>query len=542
MSRFWYAASAALLLLFAGLIWMQRDQWLSAMMGLSERPHAPQPKVEWAQIPELSSVEGSRGNPRLRHVIGRLLKPGAIANELILRFETDRDLQDFLNNTGRLTALATLPELKAVRVGYDRADDLNDVPDNADPFANFLVQLPAPPNSQGPGIQDSAVPFGGNALEWLGVTDNEQWGAGVKVAVIDTGIVDHPTFAAGEGNDRDLVAEEGVVSQVNSHGTAVASVVAGSHPAAPGVAPAADLINIRVADANGNSDSFTLAKGLLAAVDAGADVVNISLGSVGDSSVVEDAVDTAREAGMTVVAAAGNNGTDSLTYPAAYEGVISVGSVDAQGQHLDFSNRSENLDLAAPGYAVHAAWEDNERIEFTGTSASAPFVTGAIAAVMSWDPSITGAQAYELLVAQANEAGAPGADSNYGAGILNVGRVVNGDTSGIYDAGVASHYYAGDLQGNGREMLQVVVENRGTEVIYGSTLTVVSPIGLQQFTLGPMAPGEVLTRELPVDTRRAEVDGQVSYSTTITLPNNFTDTNTGDNQLTSSYAPPASDG
>ncbi len=541
MNRFWYAASIALLLVFAGLIWIQRGQWMTALRDFGRALDAPQPEVGWTQVPELTAADGSPANRRLRHVIGRLLKPGAFANELILRFGSAAEMEAFLKNPGRLKVLGSLPALKAVRAGYDSADDLRDVPDNADPFANFLVQLPAPPDPQGPGIQDSAVPFGSNALAWLGVTENTAWGEGIKVAVIDTGIVEHPTFGDSARVQQDLVSESGVSAEINGHGTAVASVVGGTHPAAPGVSPSAEILSIRVADLDGNSDSFTLAEGLLAAVDAGANVINISLGSVGDASVVQDAIQRVRESGATVVAAAGNNGTENLTYPAAYEGVISVGSIDALGQHLEFSNTSDQLNLSAPGYAVPAAWPNEQVIQFTGTSASAPFVSGAIAAVMSWNPSIIGEQAYQLLANHADEAGAPGNDSIYGDGILNLGRVVNGSTPGIYDAGVASHYYAGDLQGNGREILQVVVENRGTEIIQGSTLTVVSPIGLQQFTLGPMSPGDVLTRELPVDTRRAEVEGRVSYSTTLTLPDQFTDHNMDDNQLTSSYSAPLSD-
>jgi hypothetical protein len=358
--------------------------------------------------------------------------------------------------------------------------------------------------------------------------------------------VEHPTFGEVSVSDtQDFVADgenatavDPTVTEVNGHGTAVASVAAGQHPAAPGVAPAAEVLSFRVADANGNSDSFTLAEGILAAAEAGADVINISLGSAGDSNAVKEAVESAIASGSTIVAAAGNNGVEGLTYPAAYEGVISVGAVDAAGQHLDFSNTGDNLSASAPGYAVPAAWPDEQVIQFTGTSASAPFVSGALAAIMSWDSSITGQQAYDLMVDHANEAGAPGLDPVYGEGILNVGRVVNAETSGIYDVAVASHYYAGDIQGNGREILQVVAENRGTEIIYGSTLTVDSPIGEQTFTLGAMKPGEVVSREVIVDVRHAELQGSADYATRLALPGIQTDNNPADNSLSSSFLLP----
>lgn len=551
MNRLWYSMAALFLLLCAALLWMQRGKFMDALNVFGQQAAPVDTKVSWANTPDVPIGQGTPGSGRLRHIITRLIQPGAIAYEAILRFDSDEAYAAFLKDSGRLNVLGSIPSLRAVRVGYDDIGDLNDIPDDADAAANYLVQLPAQPNPSGPGIQSSAVPFGAGsgALEWLGITDNAEWGAGIKIAVIDTGVVDHPTFGEAQiTTSKDLVSADGNVVDAHYHGTAVASVAAGNHQAAPGVAPQAEILSFRVADANGNSDSFTLAEGILAAAEANADVINISLGSSGDSSVVQDAINAALESGSTIVAAAGNNGTPELTYPAAYDGVISVGSIDALGQRLEFSNTSEQLDLAAPGYDVPAAWvpptltgEDPKVIPFTGTSASAPFVSGAIAAIMSWDSNLSGDQAYEILVTQANEAGAPGADASYGNGVLNVGRVINAGETGTYDVGVASHYYAGDIQGNGREILQVVVENRGNELVSASILSVETPDGVQQFNLGPMNPGDVVSREIAVDTRRAEVDGQVNYSTSISLPGAFDDANLNDNQLTSSFALPDQD-
>lgn len=520
---------------------MKRAAFMDALSAFGQKPDTTQPHVAWTPAPDLPSGAGAPGSDRLRHIIGQLLQPNAIAYEAILKFDTDEAFNDFLKNKGRLKLLANIPSLRSVRVGYDNVDDLRDIPDGSDVSANYLVQLPAAPDPQGPGIQASAVPFGSGALSWLGIGDNETWGVGQKIAIIDTGVVEHPTLNTEHvSNSQDFVEVDGTTgTEINGHGTAVASVAAGTHAAAPGVAPAAQVLSFRVADSDGNSDSFTLAQGILAAAEAGADVINISLGSTGDSGVVEEAVNKAMAAGSTIVAAAGNNGADSLSYPAAYEGVISVGSVDAAGQHLDFSNTAESLNISAPGYAVPAAWPGEQVIQFTGTSASAPFVSGAIAAVMSWDPSLTGQQSYDLLVYHANEAGAPGTDAIYGEGILNVGRVVNAETSGIHDAAVASHYYAGDLGNNGREILQIVVENRGTELLLGSTLAVDSPVGKQQFNLGPIQPGGVVTREVVVDTRLAELQGQIDYRTNLTFAGNVVDDNPLNNQLSSSFLPPS---
>lgn len=549
MKRLWYGMAAFVLVIFVCLLWLRRDEFLSALNAFGAQPEAAPPHIAWAATPDMPGGDAAPGSSRLRHIIGRLLDPNAKPYEAILRFKTDADFEDFLKNHGNLKLLGNIPALRAARVGYENIRDLNDIPENAEASPNFLVQLPLPPDPEGPGIQDSAVPFGATAMEWLGISDNETWGTGQKIAVLDTGIVDHPTFGEASVSDvQDFVvdgenasAADPSVTEINGHGTAVASVAAGQHQAAPGVAPSAEVLSFRVADAEGNSDSFTLAQGILAAAEAGADVINISLGSAGDSNVVQEAVESAIASGSTIVAAAGNNGTHGLAYPAAYEGVISVGSIDALGQHLDFSNTADNLDLSAPGYAVPAAWPNEQVIQFTGTSASAPFVSGSLAAIMSWDSSLSGQEAYDLLVTHSNEAGAPGLDAAYGQGILNVGRVVDADTQGIYDLAVASHYYAGDIQDNGREILQVVVENRGTEIVYGSTLDIDSPIGPQQFTLGAMNPGDIVSRELVVDVRHAELQGSADYSTNLALPSNQIDNNPLDNTLSSSFLPPVAE-
>jgi hypothetical protein len=539
MNRVWYYLASYILIALVAVFFFKRRDIMAALQGFGPNVPKTSPAVSWEGPSNLPVLAENSGDRRLRHVIGRLLVPGAIAYEAVLHFDSEQELHDFLKNSGRLKVLASNDRLKSARVSYGEAADLSDIPENADSAPNYLVQLPSPPNTDA-GIQDGAVPFGNESLSWLGVDgDISQWGAGITIAVVDTGVEAHPTFNENQvSNGADLLDAP---SEVNGHGTAVASVAAGNHPGAPGVAPAADLLSFRVADADGNSDSFTLAEGILAATLAGSDVINISLGSTGDSSVVSDAVAYALEQGSTIVAAAGNNGGEGLTYPAAYEGVISVGSVDALGQHLDFSNTSDDLDIAAPGYSVSAAWPGEQVIDFTGTSASAPFVSGAIAAIQSWDSSLSGSEAYEQLLLHSNEAGAPGFDAQYGEGILNVGRVTQQGEAGIYDAAVASHHYAGDIAGNGREILQVLVENRGTEIVYASTLNIESPTGTQQFTIGALKPGDVVSREVVVNTRLANLQDGLSYDTMLTLPDSVTDRQPSNNQLSSNFSLPSVD-
>ena len=91
---------------------------------------------------------------------------------------------------------------------------------------------------------------------------------------------------------------------------------------------------------------------------------------------------------VVIVAAVGNDAVNAVAYPAAYPGVLSVGAVDANGQHLYFSNRGPAVDLVAPGYGVEAAWLDDQTVLFSGTSAATPIVSGALAALLSTDRAL----------------------------------------------------------------------------------------------------------------------------------------------------------
>jgi hypothetical protein len=199
------------------------------------------------------------------------------------------------------------------------------------------------------------------------------------------------------------------------------------------------------------------------AVDRGARVINVSVGSGGDAPVLGQAIAYAQQQGAVIVAAAGNTGQDGVLYPARYAGVLAVGAVDADGRQMYFSNRGERLDLVAPGLGVTAAGIDGEAIAFSGTSAATPFVAGAAAGIWSESPGLNAAEVTALLTRYADDAGAPGRDSRYGAGVLNVGRVLERDTPGLVDMVVARPHieqhpvYADEL------VLALFGQNRGTE-------------------------------------------------------------------------------
>ncbi|SVD63858.1 uncharacterized protein METZ01_LOCUS416712, partial [marine metagenome] len=256
------------------------------------------------------------------------------------------------------------------------------------------------------------------------------------------------------------------------HGTAIASLIAGTVEGEEGLAPAAEILSIRVLDGEGGGDSFTVARGIVEAAERGAKVINLSLGSDTSSHVLENAVKYAQEKGAVVVAAVGNDGTRGVSFPARYEGVVGVTSVDAKGRQSAFANYGEEVDLAAPGIGVYAAWSDDQTVSFSGTSSSTAFVTGALAAEISRNPSMKSDQVADMLYRYANEAEKPGEDLWTGHGILNVGRVENRDVSGIRDAAVVGYYFdPAELKGGTTPFL-VNVQNQGTEWLKGISLEV----------------------------------------------------------------------
>lgn len=215
-------------------------------------------------------------------------------------------------------------------------------------------------------------------------------GAGVKVAVIDTGIdLTHPAF---QGHlvpgaemhdfvDNDAVPqEEGSASDLAyGHGTATASLILQ-------VAPNATILPVRVLSPGGTALPSTVAAGVDWAVKQGATVINLSVVSHHDSSL-SAALKNAADRGVYIVMAAGNEGTDPPMYPAKFaqqgNGLgghsLSVGSIDLDNVRSDFSNYGAQLKVLAPGRLLTVAFPDNRVAQATGTSFATPVVAGVLA-------------------------------------------------------------------------------------------------------------------------------------------------------------------
>jgi hypothetical protein len=445
-------------------------------------------------------------------------QPGALPNEGVLTFKDAAAYQAFLARAAAgLDVAGRADGLLTVRVRFTSLDGLTgdllaNAADYTDVGVNTVVMAPAqpPPPEDRPGGPQVAV--GNNLLGELGVTgDHSSWGKGITIAVLDSGVVADPTLG-----DRLRTLDLGLGTAPaagDGHATAVASLAAGSAADAPGVAPAADVLSIRVTGDSGTSDLFTLAQAIMQATDAGAQIINISMGAYADSAYLSNAIAYASDHGAVIVAAAGNDQAAQLSWPAADARVVSVGSVDGAGQQDIFSNSGPQLSLTAPGYDVQAAWLDGQRVYFTGTSASTPVVAGAIAAMMSQNPGMSGTEAYQALQTYSNDGGPAGADPAYGAGTVNLGWAMNsGDTARV-DTAISSHYFNNDT-GN----MEFVVQNRSGSAVSGLTLSVDAGSGATVTSVPVLQPGQTYTATAAVDPAQLQTAGTLTFRTTLTNP------------------------
>lgn len=234
--------------------------------------------------------------------------------------------------------------------------------------------------------------------------------SGARLGLIDTGVeATHRALVGARISQRGFAGPP----RVGAHGTAVASLMVGQSGAFAGAYPGAGLL---VADIYGGQaaggSSTGLAQALAWMVEQGARVVNISL--VGPrNGLVERAVARAQARGLTLVAAAGNDGPASPPlYPAAYDGVVGVSAVNGRGRILPETARGPQVDFVAPGADMAAAGQAGSWTRVRGSSFAAPLVAGLLARRGA------GAQALQALVRTATDMGAPGRDPVYGDGLV----------------------------------------------------------------------------------------------------------------------------
>ncbi|EIP98745.1 subtilisin-like serine protease [Opitutaceae bacterium TAV1] len=517
-------SAIAVLGLLVGAWWWQRasdgrEARLPRSLG-GVRADAGVPVASRAGPDSGADLAAEADQARLAARLAQLFRrSGVRPDEGVLTFATEAAYREFLARAGDagVAVLARIEGLRAVRVRVDDYDAFaGALRGRGGDFeaigANPVMQPPAPPPAE-ERSSSGQTPVLGGLLSALGfeAADNSAWGQGVLIAILDSGVLGDATF--GDNRVKTLDVGQGFTGADSAHGTAVAAIAAGGDASARGVAPAADILSIRVTDTNGQSDLFTVAQAIMAAAEAGAEVINVSLGGYATARLLEQAIDQAQAAGAVVVASAGNDQAGQLAWPAAYPQVISVGATDAAGWQMAFSNSGEQLRLTAPGYAITTAAGGGDRIYFSGTSASAPVVSGAIAALLSTNPSLTAAEAAQVLQTHANDGGTAGPDASYGSGVVNLVWAMDRDNASRVDGAVSAWVF--DAKAG---TVEVVVQNRGAQPLSGASLAVTVDGAPLLYPLLPLEPGASTSVKVPVVSERLEVNGKIVFRAELAMP------------------------
>ncbi len=244
----------------------------------------------------------------------------------------------------------------------------------------------------------------------------------IKIAVIDSGInfsTDLPVAVR-----KNFIPEEErsvLYEDPSGHGTAVAGVIAAldNDEGITGINPRVELYSARVLDAKLEAPAGRIVEAIDWAVEQDVDIINMSFGLAKNVKELEEAVERAAEEGILLVAAAGNG--ETVAYPAAYDEVIAVGSVTAEGLAAEGSAGGEALELMAPGKNILSSGIFGGVTGMSGTSMAAPHVAGAASVLMELNPEMPADYIRMLLNYSANLYGSP---DEYGNGVLDLGYAV----------------------------------------------------------------------------------------------------------------------
>ncbi|MET8248762.1 type VII secretion-associated serine protease mycosin [Streptomyces sp. NPDC005202] len=275
-------------------------------------------------------------------------------------------------------------------------------------------------------------------------------GKNVRVAVIDTGVdVKNPQLTDAvdvrsgrnflpskdsKGKAIDRGNDSGTTDTVG-HGTKVAGIIA-ARPAKGtgfvGLAPEATIIPVKQNDAEGHGDALSLARAVRYAIQAKADVINISQdtqNAVEPTPRLKEAIDAALAQKIVVVASAGNDGLGGnvkKTYPASYDGVLAVAASDRNNERASFSQSGDFVGVAAPGVDIVSTVPKGGHCSDSGTSFSAPYVAGVAALIKAKHPDWT-AREVVAQIEQTAERTIAGHDRLVGWGVVDPVRAVTED-------------------------------------------------------------------------------------------------------------------
>ena len=264
------------------------------------------------------------------------------------------------------------------------------------------------------------------------------FGSGAVVAVLDTGVnMKHEDLA----NTRFVSPYNEINKNTNvsddlGHGTAVAGIIAAGYnnkKGMTGIMPKAGIMPVKVIGSNGYGNAEQVIAGIDYAVNKHADVINLSMATTNNAKHLEEACQRAVSSGVIVIAAAGNEADEGnpTEYPAAYKGVVSVGSVNINEEWSSFSNYNNQVTVVAFGEGIKVPTGASQYELWKGTSFSAPQVA-ALAAMAKSTNKVSPAEFKNLLETTSKDLGAPGYDNYYGYGLIDFEKALCTITKNVY--------------------------------------------------------------------------------------------------------------
>ena len=249
-------------------------------------------------------------------------------------------------------------------------------------------------------------------------------GVGVTVAVLDTGVTfghkalkNHllPGYNALDPTQPPNDIPDGTTNVATGHGTMIAGIIAW-------MAPRAKILPVRVLNGDGVGTILSVSKGLEYAIAHGVKVINLSFGTTVKTSALNDILDNAESAGIAVVVAAGNDGENLVSYPAAGRGVIGVAAVEANNVKSPYSNYGSFVRVVAPGSGIRSTFWDGGFASWSGTSFAAPFVAAEAALLFAYRPNLTVSDVRGAIRASSRSVDLqnPAYKGKLGNGIINV--------------------------------------------------------------------------------------------------------------------------
>jgi type VII secretion-associated serine protease mycosin len=313
-------------------------------------------------------------------------------------------------------------------------------------------------------------------------------GAGVVVAVLDTGVGNHPDLDGQILDGTSFIGEQGSFRTDNDgHGSSMAGLIAAKGGTADhllGIAPKAKILPVRIASGHSQMGVTFIPEGIRWAVDHGAKVINISSGGPQIERTAEDAVRYALDHDVVVIAGSGNVSQfpagSRVIAPARFPGVVAVSAVDRDGRFWDGAIRGPEVVLTAPGVAIPlvSASGGGRVVGYyptaNGTSASTAVVAGAAALIRAKYPQLPAKDVIQRLIATADDAGPPGRDPDYGYGALNLVKALTADVAPVpanpLSASPSPAADSGSSTSGGVSPLLLVAGGAGLVVLLGAAL------------------------------------------------------------------------